>query len=495
MYNIYKGKFCDTVFEKTASRNRHMKKFHPIEYEAQVDKEAGVFDTPAPKRRVRYSLSQKIRAILLHFMLLSDGYLQPGAVTSHSLNVPKGTFDKWLAGRQGLLQLYLTYPCLRRKKKICIAPRGQFHEAEEALYLKFVYRRSVLKLPVSQEWLKDEFKIILTEQKPEGWENFCYSPGWVTGFCVRFSICDRAMTNKKSHSVLERLPIIRQFHRYLIYLLPRMSAVQQCPKYGRFAARNRYHMDQIPMPFVFSSKRTLHFKGATDVPIRHPDGSGLEKRQCTLQLTIRAEGPQNIRPMLIFRGAGHVGRAELQYYESLGSIQVAWQAKAWADRRIMMDWLECFDEDIGGSGTTRPEVMLGMDQHGSQMVDEFLDGMVERNIFGVYTPVNCTDVTAPIDHHVGARLKSIISGLYVRDFSRNMERWLDHLTAGERRMYIASWVVEAWDLLKVDGDFFKKVFQSTGFCNAQDGSENHLVTVGSDVVDYDIDAGDDELVV
>ena len=47
----------------------------------------------------------------------------------------------------------------------------------------------------------------------------------------------------------------------------------------------------------------------------------------------------------------------------------------------------------------------------------------------------------------------------------------------------------------MDGDFFKKVFQSIGFCNAQDGSENHLVTVGSDVVDYDIDAGGDELVV
>jgi hypothetical protein len=253
-------------------------------------------------------------------------------------------------------------------------------------------------------------------------------------------------------------------------------------------------MDQIPMPFVFSSKRTLHFKGDTDVPIRHPDGSGLEKRQCTLQLCIRAEGPQIIRPMLIFRGQGHVGRAELLYYDSLDSIQVTWQTKAWADRRVMMDWLDGFDEDIGGSGATRPEVMLGMDQHGSQMVDEFLEGMVERNIFGVYTPVNCTDVTAPIDHHVGARLKSIISGLYVRDFAANMDQWLDHLTAGERRKYIASWVVEAWDLMKTDSEFFKKVFQSTGFCNAQDGSENHLVTLGSDVVDYDINAGDEELV-
>jgi hypothetical protein len=186
---------------------------------------------------------------------------------------------------------------------------------------------------------------------------------------------------------------------------------------------------------------------------------------------------------------GNVGAAELAYYAGMSDIVVQWQPKAWADRGVMMDWLDTFSQDIGGDPSTREEVMLGMDQHGSQMVDEFLEGMREKNIYGVYTPVNCTDVAAPIDHHVGARLKGIIKRLYVRDFAANIDQWVFELSASKRRMHIASWVSEAWAELKEDSAFFKAVFQSTGFCNAMDGSENKLIKVGGECPDYDIDDG------
>ena len=421
----------------------------------------------------------------MYFLLLQQGYIQPGLVTAHKLGIPKGTFDPWLSDRERLVQTYLTYPSLRKKKKIRFTRHGKFRKEEEKLYLAFVYRRSVLKLPVSRCWLDSEFSKILQLNQPKGWEEFKYSNGWATGFCLRWRICSRAMTNKKTESVLERLPDIRNFHRYIIYYLPRLSSSQQCAKYGRFAASNRYHMDQIPMPFVFSGKRTLHFKGAGGVPIRHPQGSGLEKRQCTLQLTIRAVGEQNIKPILIFRGTGtRIPNSERSLYPP--NIRVLWQRRAWADRRIMMEWLDGFDEDLGRSAATRQEVMLGMDQHGSQLVSEFLEGMTDKNIYGVYTPVNCTDVVAPIDHHVGARMKNIIKKLYVRDFAANIDQWTYHLSASQRRVYIANWVSEAWDELKTDSSFFLSVFQSTGFCNAQDGSENHLIKLGHGVTNYNI---------
>lgn len=273
-----------------------------------------------------------------------------------------------------------------------------------------------------------------------------------------------------------------------------MSEKQQYDTYGRFGSSNRYHMDQIPMPVVFCGKRTLHLKGANDVAIRHPHGSGLDKRQCSLQLTIRAEGEQHIKPMLIFRGAGMVSRKELDFYESLTGIRCVCQSAAWADRRIMMNWLDGFNEDLGGSNSPgyRPEVMLGMDQHGSQCVDEFVKGMLDYNIYGVYTPVNCTDVAAPIDHHVGARIKNTIKGLYIRDFDAHLDQWTHTLTASDRRMHIAKWVAEAWDQIKDDAPFFKAVFQSTGFCNAKDGSENHLIKVGSEIQNYNIDVESDD---
>ena len=157
----------------------------------------------------------------------------------------------------------------------------------------------------------------------------------------------------------------------------------------------------------------------------------------------------------------------------------------------MMDWLDTFSDDIGGDPTTREEVMLGMDQHGPQMVDEFLQGMRENRVYGVYTPVNCTDVAAPIDHHVGARLKEKMKHLYFRDFEENMDRWCYELTAQDRRMKIATWLSEAWADLKQDGRFFRAVFQSTGFCNAMDGSEDHLVKVGDECPGYSVLEGED----
>jgi hypothetical protein len=485
------GGYCDYSCAGNRQLGGHVKRRHPAEFNRQKKIEDEILAKPKVAKRTAWTLADKVRAIVFYFTLVQQLYLRPGAIAAHSLGVPKGTFDPWLADKEELLSLYLTYPGYRKKKRIVVTS-GKFAEQEQELYLAFLYRRKILKLPVSQNWLRSQFRKILAESEPEGWDTFRYSRGWVCRFCIRFRICDRAMTNKKTSSVLERLPEIRKFHQYLIYFLPRMcTGPIQCAKYGRFSAYNRYHMDQIPLPFVFESKRTLHLKGESDVPIRHPHGSGLEKRQCTVQLCIRAEGPQHVRPMLIFRGLGQVSRSELDFYAAMTDIVVVWQPKAWADRRVMMDWLDTFSDDIGGDPTTREEVMLGMDQHGPQMVDEFLQGMRENRVYGVYTPVNCTDVAAPIDHHVGARLKEKMKHLYFRDFEENMDRWCYELTAQDRRMKIATWLSEAWADLKQDGRFFRAVFQSTGFCNAMDGSEDHLVKVGDECPGYSVLEGED----
>ena len=51
-------------------------------------------------------------------------------------------------------------------------------------------------------------------------------------------------------------------------------------------------------------------KGSKQVRVSQPS-SGLDKRQATLQLCIRAEGQQNVKPVIVFRGKGNVN-AELK---------------------------------------------------------------------------------------------------------------------------------------------------------------------------------------
>ena len=64
-----------------------------------------------------------------------------------------------------------------------------------------------------------------------------------------------------------------------------------------------FHMDQIPLQFVLASERSLNEIGQPNF-IRMPKGSGLYKRQCSIQLCIRAEGRQLVRPIAIFQGTG-----------------------------------------------------------------------------------------------------------------------------------------------------------------------------------------------
>ena len=71
--------------------------------------------------------------------------------------------------------------------------------------------------------------------------------------------------------------------------------------YGKYGLRNTFSVpDQVPLPFASCDKRTIEFIGCKRVLIKQA-GSGLDKRQCSLQLLIRPMGVQP-RPCLISRG-------------------------------------------------------------------------------------------------------------------------------------------------------------------------------------------------
>lgn len=62
-------------------------------------------------------------------------------------------------------------------------------------------------------------------------------------------------------------------------------------------------MDQTPLPFCFTDGETYADTGDKTVWVRG-GASGLDKRQCTAQLTVFADGQPRVKPLLIFRGLG-----------------------------------------------------------------------------------------------------------------------------------------------------------------------------------------------
>jgi hypothetical protein len=73
---------------------------------------------------------------------------------------------------------------------------------------------------------------------------------------------------------------------------------------GVFSDKDIANMDQTPLPFVLNDGKTYNSQGVKEVWTASA-APGMDKRQCTVQLTVFADGVPRVKPMLIFRGKGN----------------------------------------------------------------------------------------------------------------------------------------------------------------------------------------------
>jgi hypothetical protein len=425
-------------------------------------------------RRHSYSFTRKRDLILELDGLRYAGVTDPAKTLSRRTGIHDSDLCKWNKNRNEIFLRARTRGMAKlRKYRPSI---GTHPEAELELYGRFVWRRKYQRLATHRDWLRDNMAEILRRDYNI---TKVRSAGWCSNFCRRWAITSQCRTNKHKQSVQERLPAIRKFHTWLIYGLQR-SEPQRCPKYGRFPPHLMYHMDQVPLPFSSGSKKTLNMTGE-HCAIRDPVGSGGDKRFCTLQVTICAQGDQQrVKLEIIFRGQGLTLSAEERAcYAGLDNVNIRWQKKAWADEKITMEYLLAFREATLDQG----EVLLGMDNHGAQMTPACRAFFELMGIQPVFTPANCTDCTSPVDHHVGQALKLKIGARYQKALEADRDAWEKDaadggLSASRKRMLVATWASEAWaELCKDNQGLLRQAFVTTGFLVAMDGSENGLIVL------------------
>ena len=90
-------------------------------------------------------------------------------------------------------------------------------------------------------------------------------------------------------------------------------------------------MDHVPLKFLIDQASTYDTIGTKKVWILQPS-SGLDKRQATLQLCIRADGDQNAKSALVFRGKGNITSLEKQSYNE--RVDVYFQQNSWMDTEL-----------------------------------------------------------------------------------------------------------------------------------------------------------------
>lgn len=148
-------------------------------------------------------------------------------------------------------------------------------------------------------------------------DNFKASDNWFQRLKKCHNIAFRRRSNKKKSSVNDGRESIQRFHRNLrkaLKTIRRRSGAVMDAKYGRWLPQNRYNIDQVPLPFVIDQDKTYEIQGSKQVWVSQPS-SGLDKRQATLQLCIRAEGMQKVKPAIVFRGKGNVSCEEKAMYD------------------------------------------------------------------------------------------------------------------------------------------------------------------------------------
>lgn len=368
-----------------------------------------------------------------------------------------------------------------RRRRQMVRKKAQKSEkyplAANLLITEFKLRRAKGS-KISKLWLKTKMKkkIESCYGKEEA-DKFKASNNWFQRFKRRHNISLRRRTNKKKNAANDGRETIQRFHRDLRKAVQskrrRDTSFVADQTYGRWLPKNRLNVDQVPLPFVMEQDQTYEFEGNKQVWISQP-GSGLDKRQATLQLCIKAEGEQTVKPAIIFRGKGNVLNAEQEKYDA--DVHVYFQSNAWMDAEVNLKWTKHTLKD-GLKDDFNTEKVLFADNVGFQQTQAFHEACREMNTIVYLLPDNHTDKVQPVDAGFGRMMKQKIGEAMQMwlEKEENLEMWHDKISAKNRRILMTQWTGHAWRELVSKPDFIRKLFEKTGCLITADGSQDEKI--------------------
>ena len=247
-------------------------------------------------------------------------------------------------------------------------------------------------LRVKRWWIMTRAKELKKQMCPQSTIHF--SRGWFQRFKKRHHLSYRQATSVAQNPPEHKKETIREFHRFIRRNCIRGAGKRQRERpLGVWKDNMVANMDQTPMPFVFGGGKTYTEKGAKTVWIRGGQ-SGQDKRQCTVQLTIFADGEPRVKPMIIFRGTGKkIKDEEKAAWDN--RVHVKFQDNAWCDESMMLDWVDelwapAIQKENGKS-------LLVADVHAAQKTEHVLGSLKKIGTTLALIPPGCTSLIQPLD--------------------------------------------------------------------------------------------------
>ena len=119
--------------------------------------------------------------------------------------------------------------------------------------------------------------------------------------------------------------------------------------------------------------------------------SGLEKQQCTVQLTIFADGVPRVKPLLVFRGKGfRILQAERNAYDC--KVVVKFQENTWCDQRMMEHWCQHMWKRLFRPDAHFPKLLIA-DVRKAQTIQNIQEKLRRETATSlVFVPRGCTSL-------------------------------------------------------------------------------------------------------
>lgn len=211
--------------------------------------------------------------------------------TSKKFSLNTETIGRWVSNVEKIKK------SKKASKRVSFTRQCQFPDLEKELYDEYKKLRKQ-GFKVRGYWFKARARQLLKEMNPDS--SFKFSESWSDGFKARHRISLRRATNVCQKSASDKLEAIQQFHKNIRRFAHEPRPTRQV---GRFNLEQIANVDQTPLPFTFASGGTYADTGDKTVWVRG-GASSLDKRQCTAQITLFADGVPRVKPLLIFKGKG-----------------------------------------------------------------------------------------------------------------------------------------------------------------------------------------------
>lgn len=423
-------------------------------------------------------------------------------------------------------------------------PNGKAKEPkmEEELNKRFEAARAEGR-KISFKWMKRHAmdiyaklhpqRVIRDEEGKKTYLDFRFSTAWFKGFRRRYGITLRAGTKKAQKAPEELREAIVEWMRYNRRMTIEIVEVDEGdrvaesseverfdievleapadlqppvlapPKVGRFYLSEISNMDQSPLPWEVGKNRTYAKRGSKTVLLRTAR-SGWDKRQCTLQILVFADGVIRCKPLLIFRGkpiskdSRRIKEAKLY---NLGVV-VVFNEKAYANTKTTIQWVkQQYTYASAFPRSANQPRLLSLDAfapHKSKGTKKVLTGAALRkqeemeilqaelkeefaklNTTLSIIPGGCTSYVQVLDVSVNKSIKAYIEEYEDQHIDENFEKWqANQYSVSDRRVLMTHWVAKAWK--KYHEKHQKSLidtFANVGMSLNPDGSEDHKIKV------------------